>query len=79
MSILTFNILVFIFFTLILVKAVSYKSFESLAQLQEASICERPRVDTHGLQMNVSGARVLNTFYCAAVGLQLRSLRVCIR
>jgi hypothetical protein len=76
MSIHTFNILVFIFyfFTLILIKTVSYKSFESLAQLQEASIYERPRVDTRSLQMNVSGARVLSAFYCAAVVLQHRSL-----
>jgi len=38
--------------------------------LQEASICERPRVDTLDLQMNVSGALVLSTFYCVAVVLQ---------
>ena len=67
LSIHTFSFLISIFFILILLKAVGCTSFESVAQLQEASICEHPRIDTLDIQMNISGALVLNTFYCAAV------------
>lgn len=67
LSIHTFSILISIFFAVILLKAVGCKSFESVAQLHEASIYECPRVDTLDIQMNISDALVLNTFYCAAL------------
>jgi hypothetical protein len=70
MSIRTFNILGSIFFHLNSLKSRWFcKSFESVTQLQEPSICVRRRADTLDLQMKMLCLLVILLCRCGTTAL----------